>query len=112
MTDLRAFLRRHIEAFLDHEFGPTQNMTPSGIRRILWTSDHTNRLVHHLASNWEQAAQSDDFIASHQRAMDKAFPHADPGEVAADNAQADAAAAKYDGTPEDEKPPVNPEVPW
>jgi hypothetical protein len=54
MTDLRAFLHRQIEAFLDFEFGTaTQNATPRGVRHAVWTPAHTDRLVAHLAGNWE-----------------------------------------------------------
>jgi hypothetical protein len=107
MKDLRAFLRRHIEVFLDHEFGTgMQNATPRGIRRILWTPEHTARLINHLAGNWAMVEEAQ------RLQQDGGADTADPGEIAADNAQADAAAAEYDGTPEDEKPPVNPEVPW
>jgi hypothetical protein len=73
MKDLRAFLRRHIEAFLDHEFGTgMKNATPSGVRRILWTSDHTNRLVHHLAGNWEMVEEA----LRHKAAAESTVHHA------------------------------------
>jgi hypothetical protein len=150
MKQLREFLNRQIEVFLNYEFGPgMQNITPSGIRPIRWEPEHTARLVHHLAGNWEMveealrhkaAAEStvhhagcaycptrfdctcdspgqrhmcprcDD--AAEDSKMSGEFPHANPGEVAVDNAQADAAAAEYDAAPEGEKPPVNPGVPW
>lgn len=126
MTDLRAFLRRHIEAFLDYEFGPAaeQNVTPPGCRRPVWTPDHTQRLVDHLAANWKPVEEVPcprpcpyRYCYIHNPAPEGYYAeqdrlHADPGEVAADNAQADAAAAEFDATPEGKKPPVNSEVPW
>lgn len=108
MTDLRAFLRRHIEAFLDYEFGPAaeQNVTPPGCRRPVWTPDHTQRLVDHLAANWKPVEGSQQqcidgpcpyrYCYIHNPAPEGYYAeqdrlHADPGEIAADNAQADAA---------------------
>lgn len=153
MKQLREFLNRQIEVFLNYEFGPgMQNMTPSGIRPIRWEPEHTARLVHHLAGNWEmveealrvrqEKGKTDTALHGDGQwtPMDERYA-ADPGEVAApeledaisrletdernrraaqrcpgeaaaDNAQADAAAAEYDATPEGERPPVNPEVTW
>lgn len=106
MRQLREFLNQQIEVFLNHEFGPMQNMTPEGIRRILWEPEHTARLVGHLAGNWEMVEEA-------QKLQQGAFPYGpDRFEIAHDNAQADAAAAEFDAIPEGEKPPVNPEVPW
>ncbi len=59
MKQLREFLNRQIEAFLNHEFGPEmQNMTPTGVRRMLWTPEHTARLAGHLAGNWEMVEEA------------------------------------------------------